>query len=563
MRKYIISALLVVCCSLQAQEVFRQTFLAPFDFPLYLSGNFGELRSSHFHGGLDFKTQGVIGKPVRCIADGYVSRITVSAGGYGNALYVNHPDGYTSVYGHLDDFIPAISSFVKEYQYQHETFTVDISLDSTRFVFKKGDRIAYGGNKGYSFGPHLHMEIRKTATNEPIDPLPFYTQQIKDTKPPLAKSVMFYPRKDKGIVNGQVKKQAFTVTTSGSSHCLSQPIEAWGEIALGLKAYDYMDGTSNTYGVRSVTLYVDSVEVFNSTVDRFSFDENRMINSWADFAEHRLRNSWYMKSFIEPGNTLRILRSDENRGIININEERNYRLTYVLKDLSENTSTYTILVKGTPQNVPVNAFPGKHLLRWNRTTIVQEPGMHLIIPRNMLYDDVVINTSIVYDSSAISFLYKIHDEPVPLHRSCDLILGIRNMPVEDTSKYYIARKDDNRYRYVGGVYEDGFVRASISELGTYRVLADTIPPTIEPLNKANWRRSGTIAFKIGDKQTGIKTYKARINDKFALFEFDLKSGRYSCKPDSRLLTSGTRQKLEIIVEDNRGNVSVVREDFMW
>ena len=144
------------------------------------------MRANHFHGGVDFKTQGEIGKPIHCIADGYVSRVSVTPGGYGQALYITHPNGYTSVYGHISKFAPAVAKLVEEYQYENETFAVDLKFEPGQLAFKSGEIIALSGNEGYSFGPHLHMEIRRTDTGELIDPLQFYTDKVKDTTPPRA-----------------------------------------------------------------------------------------------------------------------------------------------------------------------------------------------------------------------------------------------------------------------------------------------------------------------------------------------------------------------------------------
>ena len=248
-------ALMGVLPGVQAQEKPENPFVSPFDFPLLLSGNFGELRANHFHGGVDFKTQGVVGKPIRCIADGYISRVTVTPGGYGQAVYITHDNGYTSVHGHLHKFMTEVEQVVEAYQYEHETFAVDLTFGPDRFPLKQGEVFALAGNEGYSFGPHLHMELRKTDTGEYIDPLQFYTDIIKDKTAPRATHIMLYPQAGKGVVAGSSKKKALSLAA------LQTPVMAWGKIAVGIKAYDYMDGTSNNYGVRSVTLLVDSVEV--------------------------------------------------------------------------------------------------------------------------------------------------------------------------------------------------------------------------------------------------------------------------------------------------------------
>ena len=545
-----VAALVSVPMALPAQEK-SVNFISPFDFPLLLSGNFGELRANHFHGGVDFKTQGVVGKPIRCIADGYISRVTVTPGGYGQAVYITHDNGYTSVHGHLHRFMDGVQQVVEAYQYEHETFAVDLQFEADRFPLKQGEVFALAGNEGYSFGPHLHMEIRKTDTEEYIDPLQFYTDQLKDTTAPRATHVMLYPQVGKGVVNGSSRKKI--ISLSGQS-----PITAWGQIAAGIKAYDYMDGTSNNYGVRSVTLLVDSVEVFRSTVDGFLPDENRMINAWTDYEEYATRNSWFMRSQILPGNTWRMLQADDERGVVTINEERPYRFCYVLEDLYGNRRTYGFVVQGKKQEVEL-LHKGEHYLKWNQGNIVQQPGMSLVIPKGMLYEDVDLNCKVIADSLNISYDYQLNDKPVPLHGGCSLVIGVRNYPIADTSKYYVARKYKGRKSSAGGYFEDGFMFANIRELGTYSVAIDTVAPRIVPMNKPQWK-TGNIRFKIRDAETGIKDYKVYIDGKFVLFKFASKNATLSCMHPDRI-KRGMKHRMEVVITDYCGNV--IREKYQF
>lgn len=546
-----VAALVSVPMALPAQEKSANPFISPFDFPLLLSGNFGELRANHFHGGVDFKTQGVVGKPIRCIADGYISRVTVTPGGYGQAVYITHDNGYTSVYGHLHRFMNGVQQVVEAYQYEHETFAVDLQFEADRFPLKQGEVFALAGNEGYSFGPHLHMEIRKTDTEEYIDPLQFYTDQLKDTTAPRATHVMLYPQVGKGVVNGSSRKKI--ISLSGQS-----PITAWGQIAAGIKAYDYMDGTSNNYGVRSVALLVDSVEVFRSTVDGFLPDENRMINAWTDYEEYATRNSWFMRSQILPGNTWRMLQADDERGVVTINEERPYRFCYVLEDLYGNRRTYGFVVQGKKQEVEL-LHKGEHYLKWNQGNIVQQPGMSLVIPKGMLYEDVDLNCKVIADSLNISYDYQLNDKPVPLHGGCSLVIGVRNYPIADTSKYYVARKYKGRKSSAGGYFEDGFMFANIRELGTYSVAIDTVAPRIVPMNKPQWK-TGNIRFKIRDAETGIKDYKVYIDGKFVLFKFASKNATLSCMHPDRI-KRGMKHRMEVVITDYCGNVA--REEYQF
>lgn len=551
-RSLVFASVMGCSVALPAQEKPENPFISPFDFPLLLSGNFGELRANHFHGGVDFKTQGVVGKPIRCIADGYISRVTVTPGGYGQAVYITHDNRYTSVHGHLHRFMTEVEQVVEAYQYEHETFAVDLTFGPEQFPLKQGDVFALAGNEGYSFGPHLHMELRRTDTGEYVDPLQFYTDKVKDTTAPRATHVVLYPQTGQGAVNGSAKKKVMALAGQQA------PVTAWGKIAAGIKAYDYMDGTSNNYGVRSVTLLVDSVEVFRSTVDGFLPNENRMINAWTDYEEYATRGSWFMRSQVLPGNTWRMLQADEEGGVVTINEERPYEFRYVLEDLYGNRRSYQFTVQGKEQPIePLHK--GRHYLSWNRGNVVQQPGMELVIPKGMLYEDVDLNCKVIADSLGISFDYQLHDRPVPLHAGCKLMIGVRNYPITDMSKYYVVRKHKGRKASAGGYFEEGFMHTDIRELGTYSVAIDTIAPRIVPLNKPQWK-TGNIQFKIRDAETGIQNYKVYIDGKFALFKFSSKNAKLTSVYPARI-KRGVKHTMEVVITDYCGNEA--REEYQF
>lgn len=536
-----------------AQEVAYSPFCSPFDFPLYLAGNFGELRPNHFHGGLDIKTQGVVGKPVHAIADGYVSRISVSPTGYGNALYVTHPNGYTSVYGHLDRFNELITNYVEDYQYAHETFSVEIYPDTTQFVYHQGDVIAYSGNTGSSGGPHLHLEIRQTATNEMLDPMPFFKHLLKDTKPPLSSTVMLYAPQGEGVINGRSGQQSFAWASNRKA--INQTVQAWGKIGIGIRAYDYMNETTNIYGVRQMVLTVDGKEIFRSLVDRISFDENRAINSWVDYAEYKRRHTWYTKSFIEPGNPLRLLHSNTNRGWVTIDEERDYHFRYVLEDAFGNQSTYEFTIMGRPQTISHDSLPDSQLLRWDKVNILQRPGMQLVIPKNRLYRDVPAQVTLTTDSNAIAYTYQIHSQPEPLHTYASLKIKLRHTPVNDTTKYYIAQQSGNETTYVGGTYANGWIEAKIRELGTFTVCADTIPPLVRLLSHSRTQ----LVYRIQDSQSGIASYRGTIDGKFVLLEYSARDRQLVCHFRKARVARSGQHDFELQVIDRCGNVTTVRQ----
>lgn len=547
MKRYVIALMLSAGISLSAQEPKKAEFVPPLNPPLILSGNFGELRANHFHGGLDFKTQGLTGLPVYSIADGYVSKICVSLGS-GYMLHVRHNNGYTSIYRHMLGFVNYLAAYAEKYQYEHELDEVSIDLSPDEFPVKAGQQIGWSGNEGYSFGPHLHLDLINTETGDEVDPLQFYVNVIKDAKAPIAEAVMLFPQRGKGVVNGKQSNCSFPLSKR-------KPIEAWGEIGAGIKAHDYMDNVYNRYGVHSITLYVDGKLVGSSHMDYFSDYENGMVNSWA--------YAGYMKSFRDPGNKLRALRTNENRGLVAIDEERDYRFLYVLKDVYGNVSRCSFTVKGRKQEIPVWNPGNKYIIRWNELNILQEPGIKLTIPRGMVYQDEPINFNTMDVPGAISSDYQLHSVALPLHAPCELQIGLRKMITPDTDKYYIAQKRGKGFYSVGGKYVNGFVCANIKELGTYTVKVDTIHPVVAPVGKSYWGKTGIVSFSIYDKQTGIKSYKGKIDGKFALFHLRMMNSRLSCRLDSRRIVKGINHSVELLVTDNCGNSTVYRDTFTW
>lgn len=526
------------------------SFIPPFDFPITFSGNFGEIRANHFHGGLDFKTGGTIGKPVRALSDGYISRIRVTHGS-GYVLDVAYDNGYTTINRHLSAFRSPIAERVEALQYEKESWEVEITPEPGEYPVKAGQVIALSGNTGYSFGPHLHLDVFETDTEDYVDPLPFFRSKVKDRTAPRAEGIMLFPQSGKGVVEGKPTRQTFPAHPA-------KPITAWGLIGSGIRAYDYMDGVHNRYGVHTVILRVDGQEVFRSVVDRFAYNENRYINSWTQ--------GQYMKSFIEPGNHLRMLSaSNENQGLVDINEERPYRFEYTLSDALGNTSKVNFTIQGKKTSIPPVDHREKYAFHWNAVNYLQEPGLEVVIPRGMLYDDALLNYAVRADSGDIAFTYQLSDVRIPLHGACDMRIGLRRDVLQDKSKYYVAGVSSTGKKYsVGGKYEDGFMKVGIRELGTYTVAIDTVPPVITPLNPRQWGASGRIVFKAKDKETGIAGYRGTIDGKYALFgKPNAISGNLVCELDPKHVEKGGKHVVEISVTDNCGNHATERFNFVW
>lgn len=538
-----------------------QQLRKPMDIPVLLSGNFGELRSNHFHSGIDFKTQGVEGKPIHSVQDGYVSRISVSPWGYGNGLYITHPDGTTTVYGHLQKFSQKITAYLKEKQYEQESFNVNLSLTPDELPVKEGELVALSGNTGSSGGPHLHFEVRDTETEEPMDPIEYYKDLIKDTQAPKIQGIMVYSMPGKGVVNGSRRKlELKPVTAKNGKQTLTGKIEAWGEIGLAVKGYDYMDNTSNIYGIKDITLTADSQVIFHSNLDRFAFDESRYLNSFTDFEEWKEHRSFYIKSFVDPGNRLRFIES-LNRGILTIDEPRTYHLTYQLADAFGNTTQLSIQIEGKEQPIPEVDTENTELFHWWSDNRFGAKGIRLTIPKGNLYDDLYFRYSVKEDSTALGATHILHNKPVAFHKSAKLSLRLQTDTLENKQQYGIVRLQNGRRSWTGGVYRNGWVDADIKETGSYTLGQDLVPPTITPLNPATWVSKQAIALRLSDNLSGVQTYRGEIDGQYVLFEMNSKSV-ITYHFDKERLARG-KHTLKLVVTDACGNQSTYTYPFTW
>lgn len=326
------------------------SYLPPVDYEVMLAGNFGEPRPYHFHGGLDIKTGNVEGKQIFTIADGYVSRLTVNKYGFGNAVYVNHPDGMTSIYCHLKRFADTYERLLQRTG-RHDT--LDIRLAPNKYKVRAGDLIAISGNTGNSTGPHLHLELHDTRTWAMRDPMLKMASYIADTVAPQAHSFMAIPMEGEGLFNGEATKQTFSfgqpdIRKSHTTWALSREFTAWGRVGFALWADDYCESTYHHYGICHTRLLVDGHEVFRSDVDSIPISCQPEVNLWGDYQHWRRTCIWYMKSYREPGMRLPNLHTGFDRGIVTFSEERPYHLTYILRDYQGNESRYDFTVQGQP-----------------------------------------------------------------------------------------------------------------------------------------------------------------------------------------------------------------------
>ncbi|MCH5311335.1 MAG: M23 family metallopeptidase [Prevotella sp.] len=537
------------------------SFSSPVRHELSLAGNFGEPRPHHFHGGIDVRTDGVEKKAVLSVADGYVSRVTTGLLGFGNAVYITHPNGVTTVYAHLHSFSSRIEELVKRYRYKHEcSLTTDAHFAPWECPVSEGQFIAFSGNTGSSTAPHLHLEFHDTKTWKMLDPLNYLSEFVSDSVPPMAHGFMAYPQYGKGVFCGGSAKQNYGFT----SNTMERHFTAWGKVGFAIWADDYTQTAYNHLGVRNTRLLCDGKEVFSSTVDSIPIYSNRQINIWGDYEHFRRTRVWYLKSFIEPGCRLYFMRADENRGIIDFNEERTYTLEYILKDHKGNESSYTFFVEGTPTPLPKSVKKNsRQTMRCNITSQYSLPGMQLVIPSGMIGNDIVLHpVTTPCEEDMLSAKYSFYDKSCPLVNDVELGIYVKQ-EVKDPSKLYIR---SNMRKYLGGEYKNGWVTCGIRELGNaYEVAYDDEKPIINTVGEPeSWTSTGTIRLALSDKESGLKEYKVCIDGRFVYFAPQEKSNVVLCRlKDTPVKKTGKSHRLTVSATDNRNNTATYTTRFTW
>jgi hypothetical protein len=544
-------ALRPACCD-------AQQLRNPFDFPIVLSGNFGELRPNHLHSGIDFKTQQQEGKPVHAVQAGYVSRVAVSPWGYGNVIYMTHPDdSLITVYAHLQKFETKLARYVKARQYETESFQVDLTLPPGQFEFAPGDVIAYSGNSGSSAGPHLHYEIRDARTGDPLDPLPYYQDRITDTRPPKPQAILVCPVEGMGVAAGSAaRRQLRPLTAKDGSITFGAPLEAWGKIGFAINADDYMDGAANVYGVKEIIMSVDGDETFHSRIDRFPLTETRYINAWIDYETWIEQKHFYTKTFVEQGNRLPFITS-KNRGYVTIDQPRTYRIDFQLTDAFDNTCRFTLHLTGKEQPIPAPDTDGAVPFYRRGDNHFGAKGIRLLLPDGSLFSHLYFRYSATPDTAAPAARHRLHDRPVALYHPAHLSLHLQNDTLTDKRQYGIVALHAGRAAWIGGLYRDGWIEADISELGLdYTVRIDSVAPRITPLNQT----AQTLAFRLTDNLSGVNTWHATIDGAFALFALDGKKALLTHTFDPERLRRG-KHTLHLTVADACGNQSVYETEF--
>jgi len=554
---YIVIAILLSSTVLFSQT-YPQNFRQPLGGTLLLTGSFCEFRSNHFHGGDDFRT-GTNGKPVYAIADGYVFRIKVAGGGYGNALYLYHPegDGYISVYGHLQSYIPQIAKWVEGFQDSIQEFAFDHYLDSNLIPVKKGQVVAYSGNTGRSFGPHLHFEIRNQQ-DEPFNPQ-LFGYRIADTRAPEIRNIAVYPADDNSYVNYANYSSVFSV--SGNS--VNSNITVHGNVYFGIEAYDYLNDVSSRNSVYSTKLYVDGKLIYYSQFDRFSYYHNRDINSMVDYKRRVTTDMRIQRCYVEPNNDLYHYKALENNGVVSFTDNQYHSVKFVVADIYGNTKTVSFSVKSSTTEKDFGIVRDSTMfMAYDKENVFTRPGIEIFFPEKSLFDNIFLeyNTS---EGSEYSPMFQIHNEFVPVKNDYILSLNLSLVPDDLKDKAVICFVDyKNDIACYTGTVKDNFLSVFTNDFGRFYLDVDVIPPYITPLNisdGANMKSHSNIKFKITDNLSGINDWSGFVNGEWVIVKYDAKNDLIWYNFDDK--TKSGKNTFTLLVVDGVGNISEYKAVF--
>lgn len=542
-------------------------FQAPMDIPLVLSGNFMEIRSDHFHSGIDIKTQGREGIPVRSVAAGWVSRIKVSPWGYGHALYIDHGNGYTSVYGHLSAYKGAIAAATLKAQYKARSFAIDIYPEKGELPVAQGAVIALSGNSGGSGGPHLHFEIRRNSDQFALDPESLGID-IRDNIPPTIRGVRLHGlAPDSRVSPYPGNAVGFATQGSNGKYALKpgNTIAALGPVGFSVHTVDTYNDSHNTCGVRRIRVLVDSAVVQTVSLAAVDWDKQRYCNAHAEYALFKKDNMHYHRCYRMPGDQLDIYGDEMEGGRFTPEPGKVHQVRVEVTDANGNLSTLEFPLSGATSEEAAR-WPGPaplvDPLRWNALSTLARPGVRLTVPAGGLYEDVSQEyRQLPARTGMLSPIHVLQDPLTPLHKRATLAIEVGELPAGVRTKAVIVKVEGSKVSSEGGTYADGWITTEVKRFGAFSVQLDTVPPRIVPVDlRSDMRGRQDLTVRIGDDLSGVDSYSATLDGQWIMMAYEPKRGTLTHTFDAHSEGTGQRE-LVLTVVDERGNSNVLKQTF--
>ncbi|MCM2302042.1 MAG: M23 family metallopeptidase [Flavobacteriaceae bacterium] len=559
MKKYSLLILMSLNINLFAQTNYPSDYFGvPMDIPLLVSGTFGELRENHLHSGIDLKTQKLEGFPVMATADGYISRIRVSLMGFGKVVYITHPNGYTTVYAHLQNFSPEIEKYIKNEQYKNRNYEVHLFPKPTEFVVKKGQVIGFSGSTGGYVDPHLHYEIRDTQSEKPINPL-LFGLLIKDTIKPIIKEVVVYPLSDETQISHANFPYQLCLKKNKKGDYETDKIAVSGIIGIGISVIDLLNGANNENGIYYLELLVNGQLYHQQKFETFSYDETKYLNLLIDYERFMTTQKRIQKAFIDLNNPLSII-NPSYPGKIIIQDGFDYKIEINVKDFAGNSSKVTIPLEGKNQEIlqPKTKIETPYFIKskeFNKFTI---DGVTVAFPSNAFYEDFYFQYAVSNNKAMI------HQPIIPLDKNYTLTFEVSNYNEQEKKQLFIAYIDNNdKIIYQSTTKKENTFYTTTKNLGTFVLMKDSIPPSIKLHNFKPKQWISKLQFmeiEIDDDVSGIDTYAAEINGEWILMEYDLKRKMLVYDFNDKVL-NGHQHQFKIKVTDKVGNTNLLETTF--
>jgi hypothetical protein len=513
-----------------------------------LAANFGELRPNHYHMGLDCKTDQKENVPVVAAADGYIAKIKIEPVGFGRCIYINHPNGLTTLYAHLNDFYPELEKYVTAQQYSLESWKIFIDVPAGLLPVKKGQFIAYSGNTGGSQGPHLHFEVRDTKTDKVLNPL-LFGFPVADNIPPYLMKLAVYDRTKSTYEQSPrflpIRKIRGVYQTVPAVITL-----ATDKVSFAITAFDRYTGSTNQNGIYEADLRDNDNPVVGFQLDSISYDETRYLNAHIDY---KLRNTG--GSFVQhlsklPGYQNGIYKEVSGDGVIDLGDNEPHKITVDVKDTEGNTSMLQFTVKSNGNAWQAPVAPAKNSFKPGYVNVFENDNICFYLAENELYDSINFHYAEI-KGVRNKVAYQLHNGNVPVHAMFPI--KIKNSTTTHPGRMVMHRWWNKKNDYEKAEQEGNWYRSTFRALGNFELYEDTIPPTVTPIgfrNGMNASQISRIIFVIKDETDEVRNFRAELDGKWLRFTND-KEKTFIYKFDEHCPRG--EHELKISVEDCAGN----------
>jgi hypothetical protein len=529
-------------------------FSNPLNIPMSLSANFGELRTNHWHMGLDIRTDQKVNYPVFASADGYVAHIGIRPQSFGKFIIINHPDGYSTLYAHLNEFYPALEKYVREKQTEKESWAIELDFTDKDFKVKKGNEIAKSGNTGGSQGPHLHFEIRETKTDRSLNPLLFGMPLQDDVAPTLLKLAMY----DRSISTYEQTPKIFSLKKTDSGYIIPKvPILKTGfkTLSFAIQAVDKFTGSQNGNGIYTARIFKDEEPIAEFILDQIDYSETEYVNSQIDYRYYKAGKGYFQHISPLPGREERIYHLYNKDGLIHLDDTLQHTITIQVGDANENFSSTSFLIQFTDSIAIYRAAPKSDNFIPGNVNVIEKKDFEAFLPERCIYDTIqpVYNYTNATLPNAVSALHQLNDNSYPVHEEMTIrIKPTIQVKKEWRDKIVIQRNGGNAV--LKPVWQEEWLSAKTGAFGTFIALVDLTPPQLNSIGKGdtvNLSPASRIVFTPTDN-SGIKSFHAELDGKWLMFTND--KGRSWIYNFDEQCPFGVHE-LKVRVEDIVGNAT--------